>query len=104
MWTDPLVPSRRSFLARSAGGVGLFALADLLRRDGLLADTPAKPGENLPPGLAPRPPHFAPKAKAVISLFMHGGPSHVELFDPKAELTRNHGREYRGDVEYSFVT
>jgi hypothetical protein len=96
--------SRRTLLSRTAAGVGFFALADLLHRDGLLAaDGPPKPGENLPPSLRPREPHFAPKAKAMISLFMHGGPSHVDLFDPKAELTKHHGQEYQGDVKYSFV-
>src|SRR3954462_6485264 len=103
MWTDPVSPCRRAFLARTAARVGRFGLAGLLLRSGLLAAAPAKPGENPPPGLAPRPPHFAPRAKAVISLFMHGGPSHVDLFDPKPELAKDHGRDYRGDVEYSFV-
>ncbi|WP_020472005.1 DUF1501 domain-containing protein [Zavarzinella formosa] len=96
--------TRRAFLSRSAGGVGLFALAHLLQRDGLLAaDGPSKPGENPAATLKPRPPHFAPKAKAIISMFMHGGPSHVDLFDPKPELTKNSGKEYKGDIQYSFV-
>src|SRR3954447_22184870 len=99
-----LPASRRAFLSHTAVGVGFFALADLLRADGLLAaDGPAKPGENLPLSLAARPPHFAPKAKAMISLFMHGARSHVDLFDPKPELTRSHGKEYGGNVGYSFV-
>ncbi|HEX4610921.1 MAG TPA: DUF1501 domain-containing protein [Urbifossiella sp.] len=103
MWTDP-PPTRRAVLARTAAGVGFFALADLLRRDGLVAaDAPGKPGENPPASLAPRAAHFAPKAKAMISLFMHGGPSHVDLFDPKPELTRLSGKDYGGNVTYSFV-
>ena len=53
--------------------------------------------------LKPKPPHFAPKATAMISMFMHGGPSHVDLLDPKPELTKHHGTEYGGDVVYSFV-
>jgi hypothetical protein len=103
MRTDPRYPSRRSFLARSAFGIGAFALAHLLRQDGLLAEPAGKPGENLPQTLTPRQPHFAPRATAMISLFMHGGPSHVDLFDPKPELTAHHGQEYGGDVVYSFV-
>jgi hypothetical protein len=95
--------SRRELLNRSAFGVGAFALAHLLESDNLLAQTPGKPGENLPLNLKPRSPHFAPKAKAMISLFMHGGPSHVDLLDPKPELTKNHGKEYGGNVVYSFV-
>src|SRR5271155_810715 len=103
MWTDSPYSSRRSFLANSAFGVGAFALMHLLRQEGLLAETPGKPGENLPMDLKPRPAHFAPKATAMISMFMHGGPSHVDLLDPKPELTKHHGTEYGGDVVYSFV-
>jgi hypothetical protein len=94
---------RREFLSHSAFGIGAFALAHLLQRDGLLAETTGKPGENLPLNLQTRAPHFAPKANAMISLFMHGGPSHVDLLDPKPELTKHHGAEYGGDVVYSFV-
>jgi Protein of unknown function (DUF1501) len=80
--------SRREFLRRAGGGAGLLALASLLERNGLLAGpaaaaTPA-PGDPL----APKRPHFAPKARAVIFLFMSGGPSHVDLFDPKPDLIR----------------
>jgi ATP-dependent DNA helicase RecG len=57
----------------------------------LLADAPVKPGENLPLNLKARLPHFAPKATAMISQFMHGGPSHVDLLDPRPELQKNHG-------------
>jgi hypothetical protein len=103
MWTEPYLATRRAFLERSAFGIGAFALADLLRRDGLLAGTPAKPGENLSLDLKARKPHFAPKATAMISLFMHGGPSHVDLLDPKPALTKNHGKNYAGNVAYSFV-
>lgn len=104
MWTDkPEHPSRRAFLSTSAFGVGSFALAYLLRQEGLLADVPKKPGENLPLNLHPRPPLFAPQATAMISLFMHGGPSHVDLLDPKPELSKHHGTDYNGDVVFSFV-
>ena len=103
MWTDPRLESRRQFLTQSAFGIGSFALAHLLRQDRLLADIPSKPGENLPLDLKPKPPHFAPRATAMISLFMHGGPSHVDLFDPKPELTAMNGKDYGGDVHFSFV-
>src|SRR5579872_6645427 len=101
MSTDPRI-SRRAYLAQSAFGIGTFALAHLLKQDGLLADV-SKPGENLPLDLKSRAPHFAPRANAMISLFMHGGPSHVDLFDPKPELTKNSGTDYGGDVIFSFV-
>jgi hypothetical protein len=103
MWTDSESMSRRSFLANSAFGVGAVALAHLLRHEGLLADVPKKPGENLPLDLKPKAAHFAPRANAMISLFMHGGPSHVDLLDPKPDLLKHHGTEYGGDVVYSFI-
>jgi hypothetical protein len=103
MSIDSLAPTRREWLARSGFGIGTFALAHLLQRDNLLAEGPSKPGENPPPSLAARRPHFAPKAKAMISLFMHGGPSHVDLLDPKPELTKGHGKNYSGEVAFSFV-
>lgn len=104
MSTDPTQrPGRRAFLANTGFGVGAFALAHLLRQEGLLAEEPKKPGENLPLDLRARPPRFAPKATAMISLFMHGGPSHVDLLDPKPELSRHHGTEYGDEVVFSFV-
>jgi len=93
--------SRREFLAQSAFGVGSFALAHLLAEEKLLAD--GKPAENFPLDLHTRAPHFTPQATSMISLFMHGGPSHVDLLDPKPELTANHGKDYTGDVAFSFV-
>jgi hypothetical protein len=53
--------------------------------------------------LLPRRPHFEPRAKAMISLFQHGGPSHMDLTDPKPELTKYSGTEYSGDIHFSFV-
>lgn len=103
--------SRRRFLTRYAGGLGGIALLGLLEEEAL-ADGADPSGPEKPPhiprnerrfDLSPRPPHFAPRAKAVISLFMHGGPSHVDLFDPKEELTRRSGEDYPGDITYSFV-
>src|SRR6187549_2123577 len=86
--------SRRHLLARAGAGLGLFALGDLL-------DAPARAeeAESSPPDpLAPRPPHFAPKAKSVIWLFMEGGPSAVDLFDPKPELQKSDGKRFAIDV------
>jgi hypothetical protein len=94
--------SRRAFLSNTAFGVGAVALAHLLQQDGVLADV-SKPGENLPLNLAARPPDRPPQATAMISLFMHGGPSHVDLFDPKPELSKYNGTDYTGDVHFSFA-
>ncbi|MFN9198564.1 MAG: DUF1501 domain-containing protein, partial [Planctomycetaceae bacterium] len=95
--------SRREFLATNAFGIGSFALASLLAQQGLLAEVSTKPGENLPADLKARQPHHPPRANAMISLFMHGGPSHVDLLDPKPELSRLSGTEYGGDVHFSAV-
>src|SRR5262245_4254753 len=78
---------RRDFLRRAGGGFGLVALTALLADDGLLAAPP----DPVDP-LAPRPPHKKAKAKNVIFLFMSGGPSQVDTFDPKPELKRLHGQ------------
>src|SRR5688572_21562290 len=86
--------TRRQFLARAGGGLGLLALGDLLRSRALPAEEEPRAGE----ALAPRPPHFAPRAKSVIWLFMEGAPSAVDLFDPKPELDRGHGKKIAIDV------
>ena len=88
--------SRRDFLRRAGGGFGMLALASLLGQEGLLAaDAPSRAlasrGNSNDP-LAPKPPHFAAKARSVIFLFMSGGPSHVDLFDPKPDLVRLAGQ------------
>src|SRR5206468_11890908 len=81
--------SRRDFLRRAGGGFGLLALASLLDHDGLLAsDSVTHHGSRTTNPLAPRPPHFTPRARPLILLFMSGGPSPVDLFDPKPHLIR----------------
>ncbi len=78
--------SRRDFLRQGGGGFGAVALAWLLQND---RPAPAAEPEN---PLAPRPAHFPARARRVIYLFMHGGPSHLETFDPKPELQRLAGK------------
>ncbi|MBM4074862.1 MAG: DUF1501 domain-containing protein, partial [Planctomycetes bacterium] len=95
--------SRRRFLASSAFGVGSMALASLLRDDALLATPPLKPKELQSNDLKQRTPLAPPQATALISLFMHGGPAHMDLFDPKPELSKHDGMDYSGEVVFSFV-
>jgi hypothetical protein len=71
--------SRRDALRTMGGGFGMLACADLL-------------GSSTAGPLEPRSPHFAPKAKHVIYLFLNGGPSQVDTFDPKPMLTKYHGK------------
>jgi hypothetical protein len=79
--------NRRELLASFGAGFGTLALQGLLQQDALRAgEAPV-----LNP-LAPRAAHFAAKAKAVIFLFMYGGPSHIDLFDPKPELEKWSGK------------
>jgi len=83
--------SRRAALARFANGFGLLALAALLGDEAFAGEGIAAPPDAADP-LAPKPPHFAPRAKRVIFLFMSGGPSHVDLFDPKPRLIAEAGK------------
>lgn len=82
--------TRREALCRAGMGFGALALSSLMSEAGLLA-SPVSNGESLNP-LVPRQPQFAPKAKRVIHLFMNGGPSHVDTFDPKPALTKHAGK------------
>lgn len=95
--------SRRRFLARNAMGVGSVALAWLLREERLRATPPSMPPRPQSFDLKPKNSTRTPQARAMISLFMHGGPSHIDLFDPKPELTRRSGDDYQGEVTFSFV-
>jgi hypothetical protein len=77
--------SRREIITRAGSGLGGLALGYLLAQDGVKAAVKADP-------LASKPPHHTPKAKSVIFLFMEGGPSHLDLFDPKPELEKLAGQ------------
>jgi len=94
--------TRREFLAHNALGVGSVALAWLLGQEDLLATPAAVPRGRQSFDLKPKPPHFNATARSMISLFMHGGPSHIDLFDPKPELSRRHGEDFQGEITYSF--
>src|SRR5437667_2080681 len=97
--------SRREFLFESGGGISGLALAWLLDQDGLLAsdDSACSNAPAAANPMAPRKPHFPPRAKAVISLFMSGGVSHVDTFDPKAALTKYAGQPLDGMIKEDLV-
>ena len=91
-----LLVARRHFFSQCGMGVGAMALGSLLAEDGLLAAEGAATTSDAPRDvqnpMAPRPPHFPPKVKSVIFLFMAGGPSQLELFDPKPKLQELDGQ------------
>jgi len=79
--------SRREFLVRAGMGLGALSFGALAHAE---VPSPASP-------LAPRAPHFAPKAKRVIHFFLNGGPSHVDTFDPKPMLAKHAGKPLPGE-------
>jgi len=83
--------NRRDLLASFGAGFGTLALRGFLADEARAAESQAAESRRNNP-LALRPPHFAPRAKSVIFLFMYGGPSHVDLFDPKPALTKWNGK------------
>ena len=83
-----MMPSRRELLQRTGIGFGAIGLASLLGDTGALT---AHAADSINP-LEPKLPHFAAKAKRVIHLFMNGGPSHVDTFDPKPMLDKYNGK------------
>src|SRR5829696_10442230 len=92
--------ARGDFLATSANGVGLLALASMLADDGRLTAAPASP-------LAPKPPHFAPKATNCICIYLEGAPSQLDLFDPKPKLNDLHRQKlpesFTKNVRFAFI-
>ena len=95
--------TRRHFFSDCGLGVGKMALAGLLARDAIAAEGPRV----ITGPLAPKPPHFPGKAKAVIQLFMAGAPSQLELFDHKPKLAEIEGKpippEVIGGQRYAFI-
>ena len=77
--------TRRQWLNQTGAGFGSIALASLLRRDGYAADRSSSP-------LVAATPHYSPRIRSVIFLFMYGGPSHIDLFDPKPTLAKYDGQ------------
>ncbi|MCB1062760.1 MAG: DUF1501 domain-containing protein [Verrucomicrobiae bacterium] len=92
--------SRRQFLDKGYG-IGAIALASLLKEQGLLANPEVAGATPHHFDTLPKPPHHGfGKAKAMISMFMQGGPSHIDLFDPKPELTKLDGKDFPGDIKF----
>jgi hypothetical protein len=88
---NSLLPTRRQLLVTSAVGFGHLALSAMLGEEALAEQAKAESSAVSNP-LAPKKPHFAPRAKRVVFLFMKGGPSHVDTFDPKPLLDRDNGQ------------
>src|SRR5512138_507645 len=84
--------TRRDFLNRCGMGMGALALGGVLGQALGLQSTASAAETALNP-LMPKAPHFPAKAKRVIHLFMNGGPSHVDTFDPKPSLAKYNGKE-----------
>jgi hypothetical protein len=82
--------SRRWLLSTVANGFGLLGLAGLISE--AQANEPSPGGASSSNPLAVRPPHHAPRARRAIFIFLNGGPSHIDLLDPKARLTTDHGK------------
>jgi hypothetical protein len=95
---EPHIPgfhcSRREALSRLGAGFGGLALSTLFAQAGITVGSEAAAEYNV----LPKPPHHAPKAKAVIQVFMHGGPSHVDLLDPKPMLSKHDGQNPPAEV------
>ena len=95
-----MLTTRRELLRKATFGVGSVALAWLASRDEVDA---APPRPELAPrkfDLLPKAPHHEPRARAMISMFMQGGPSAVDLFDPKPLLNKHHLEKFQGEIKY----
>src|SRR5262245_43129834 len=89
--------SRRRMLARCACGFGSVALGALLAEWGQASAATTDHAQRRP--FAPHPPHFQPRARNVIFLYMDGGPSQVDTFDPKPRLTAEHGKPFGAKIQ-----
>ncbi len=93
MSIDPTLPTRRALLKTSAVGFGHLALTALLGRQANAEPAASSIASPLAAGpLAPKAPHLPARAKRIVFLFMKGGPSHLDTFDPKPLLDRDHGK------------
>src|SRR5690606_20659584 len=93
------------FLTTTASGLGGLALTSMLLQEGVIAHADELPDVQDP--LAPKQPHFEPKAKACICIFMAGAPSQIDLFDPKPKLNELDGQplpdSMTENVRFAFI-
>ncbi len=96
--------TRRDFFTTTANGIGMLALGSMLNEDRLFAASEAVPGAD---PLQAKPPHFAPKAKNCIFIFMEGAPSQLDLYDPKPKLNELNGQplpeSLTKNVRFAFI-
>jgi Protein of unknown function (DUF1501) len=95
--------SRRHVLGASAFGLGAIAASMMFKSEGLFADEAAPKKPILEPqnfDLTVKAPPQPARARAMISMFMIGGPSQIDLFDPKPELMQRDGQDFPGDIKY----
>ena len=95
--------TRREFIWQTGGGFGAAALGSMLGQDGFFTEASGSDAVSLNP-LAPKPPHFAPKAKSVIFLFMYGGPSHIDTFDYKPSMNGMDGKTVEEEFDNLWAT
>lgn len=91
---------RRHFAIQGVYGIGSLALAWMLQRDQVLSAPPKPNLDSTLFDLKPKPTIGPPKATAMISMFMQGGPSHIDLLDPKPELSKRHLQTFTGDIKF----
>ena len=103
---ESLARTRREFLTTTASGLGMMALGSMLSDDGVVSTATAAETAGFNP-LAPKRPHFDPKAKACIFIFMAGAPSHLDLFNPKPKLNELSGKPLPDsllkDIRFAFI-
>ena len=99
--------ARRDFLTTTASGLGAIGLGAMLSQDGVLSPRSVLADDAAVNPLAPKAPHFAPKAKSCIFIFMAGAPSHLDLFDPKPKLNEMNGQKLpesmTKNVRFAFI-
>lgn len=97
---EQFASARRHFLASSAMGLSSLALSWLLRHETAVAEAKKPNLERQQFTAAPKPATSSPRADAMISLWMQGGPSHHDMFDPKPEMAKWDGKAFPGEIKY----